>query len=80
MGIQRGRHKGINQSNYKDMAHGQRARYDYRNDYKGMSITQLELALSKAKDKLIFWTGLDKTEERNWFKRVCYLKAKLEKF
>ena len=34
------------------MAHGQRTRYDYRNDYKGMTLQELKEQDSKTLDRM----------------------------
>ena len=54
-------------------------RYDYRNDYKGYDLIQLESCLDNCKDRLLDWIGLNSYEESNYMKRISYLEGKIKK-
>ena len=57
-----------------------RGRYDYRNDYKGKNLSQLEIMKNKLKDDLLRWIAIDsKWDIDNCIKRISYLENKMKK-
>ena len=55
------------------MAHGQRTRYDYRNDYKGMNLEELKEQADKTLDRMLDFIGLDDKEAHNFGRRNSYI-------
>ena len=61
------------------MAHGQRTRYDYRNDYKGMTLEQLKVQEEKTLDRMLDFLGLDNRVSHDFGKRNSYIKQLIAK-
>ena len=55
------------------MAHGQRTRYDYRNDYKTMTLEELKEQADKTLDRMLNLLGLDNRAAHDFGKRNSYI-------
>ena len=55
------------------MAHGQRTRYDYRNDYKNMNLEELKEQAGKTLDRMLDFLGLDNRVAHDFGKRNSYI-------
>ena len=55
------------------MAHGQRTRYDYRNDYKKMNLVELKEQADKTLDRMLDFLGLDNRAAHDFGKRNSYI-------
>lgn len=54
-------------------------RYDYRNDYKDMTIEQLKAVLVKLENRLIDSIGIDNKSASDYAKRIAYINQKINK-
>lgn len=61
------------------MAHGQRTRCDYRNDYKTMTLEELKIQEGKTLDKMLNLLGLDNRAAHDFGKRNSYIKQLIAK-
>ena len=55
------------------MAHGQRTRHDYRNDYKGMNLEDLKEQASKTLDRMLDFLGIDNKVAHDFGRRNSYI-------
>ena len=55
------------------MAHGQRTRYDYRNDYKNLTLEELKEQADKTLDRMLDFLGLDNRVAHDFGKRNSYI-------
>ena len=55
------------------MAHGQRTRYDYRNDYKNLNLEELKEQANKTLDRMLDFLGLDNRAAHDFGKRNSYI-------
>ena len=56
------------------MAHGQRTRYDYRNDYKNLNLEELKEQADKTLDRMLGLLGLDNRAAHDFARRNSYIK------
>ena len=61
------------------MAHGQKTRYDYRNDYKGMNLEELKKQADKTLNRMLDFLGLDNRVAHDFGKRNSYINQLIEK-
>ena len=61
------------------MAHGQRTRYDYRNDYKNLNLEELKEQAGKTLDRMLNLLGLDNRAAHDFGKRHNYIKQLINK-
>ena len=61
------------------MAHGQRTRYDYRNDYKSMTLDELKVQEEKTLDRMLDFLALDNRAAHDFGKRNSYIKQLIAK-
>ena len=61
------------------MAHGQRTRYDYRNDYKNMNLEELKEQAGKTLDRMLDFLGLDNRVAHQIGKRNSYINQLIKK-
>ena len=61
------------------MAHGQRTRYDYRNDYKSMNLEELKEQADKTLDRMLGFLGLDNRLSHDLSKRNSYINQLIAK-
>ena len=55
------------------MAHGQRTRYDYRNDYKNMNLEELKEQAEKTLNRMLDFLGLDNRTAHDFGKRNSHI-------
>ena len=61
------------------MAHGQRTRYDYRNDYKNLNLEELKEQADKTLDRMLDFLGLDNRTAHDFGKRNSYINQLIKK-
>ena len=61
------------------MAHGQRTRYDYRNDYQNMSLEELKEQLEITLNRMLDFLALNSKSAHDFGKRHNYIKQLIAK-